>query len=782
MKKYDFRSRVEEQVRRRSGFAFRYPPTEKTRVMVVPGFPELGRVAALRFLEWLQRNPGGCVCLPTGKSPEHFINWTAHYLDNWRRDTVKRELAGWGLDPGRRPEMGAYDFIQIDEFYPMNPRQENSFAHYINRFYIRRLGFDPQRALLMNTWDLGAPAGVDLETLFRNEPVDLTLRYRQPADEWEASCRGALTAVDQYAQFYENQVRARGGIGFFLGGIGPDGHIGFNIRGASPFSTTRLDHVNYETAAAAAVDLGGIEVARRKLVLTIGLGTITANPTVTALVIAAGDVKARVVRDAVEEDPSIFYPATALHPLPGAAFLVTASAASQLVERKTVLVRRARRPAAAAVTRAVIDCAWQRRRRLAEMTAEDLVTHPTGRVLLEKGAFDDLTGERAARQMAGRIRHGTRRIAGTTFLHTAPHHDDIMLGYLPYIIHLVREPTNVHYFATLTSGFTSVTNRYAAEMLDTLAAFFDRPEFKALHGEGYFAADNIQGRNRDIYQYLDGVARQWDEIRREGEARRMMRNMVELVGGSDRELIARKVRQMKDYFLRAYPGRRDSAIVQQFKGMIREWEEELTWSHLGFNAENIMHLRVGFYTGGIFTPRPEWERDIRPFVELLERTRPGVVTVALDPEGSGPDTHYKVLQIIATALEIYGRKHDTGKLRVLGYRNVWFRFHPAEANVYVPVSMNSLATIKSTFHTCFGSQRSASFPSPEYDGPFCDLAVRIMVDQYSLVKNCLGRDFFYRHPQPRLRATRGMNFLREMSCAQFCREARLLREALEKKD
>ena len=54
--------------------------------------------------------------------------------------------------------------------------------------------------------------------------------------------------------------RALGGIGFFLGGIGPDGHIGFNVRGSDHFSTTRLTGVNYETQAAAASDLGGIEV------------------------------------------------------------------------------------------------------------------------------------------------------------------------------------------------------------------------------------------------------------------------------------------------------------------------------------------------------------------------------------------------------------------------------------------------------------------------------------------------------------------------------------------
>jgi hypothetical protein len=86
-----------------------------------------------------------------------------------------------------------------------------------------------------------------------------------------------LNAVDQFCTDYEHRIREMGGIGFFLGGIGPDGHIAFNIRGSDFFSTTRLVEPNYETRAAAATDLGGMEVARTKHVITIGLRTITFN-------------------------------------------------------------------------------------------------------------------------------------------------------------------------------------------------------------------------------------------------------------------------------------------------------------------------------------------------------------------------------------------------------------------------------------------------------------------------------------------------------------------------
>ena len=102
------------------------------------------------------------------------------------------------------------------------------------------------------------------------------------------------------------------------------------MRGSDHFSTTRLTGINYETQAAAASDLGGIEVARKRLVITIGLGTIVGNTDCCALIIVAGETKAGIVAAAVEQAPDVRYPATALHRLPKARFYVTQGAAKKL--------------------------------------------------------------------------------------------------------------------------------------------------------------------------------------------------------------------------------------------------------------------------------------------------------------------------------------------------------------------------------------------------------------------------------------------------------------------
>jgi len=54
---------------------------------------------------------------------------------------------------------------------------------------------------------------------------------------------------------------------------------------------------NFETQATASTDLGGIEVAKSRLVITIGLSTITANKNAAAIIMAAGEAKAEIVKN-----------------------------------------------------------------------------------------------------------------------------------------------------------------------------------------------------------------------------------------------------------------------------------------------------------------------------------------------------------------------------------------------------------------------------------------------------------------------------------------------------
>src|SRR5210317_1443318 len=104
--------------------------------IVVENFPQLGLITALRFLEWVAENPDGVISLPTGKTPEYFIKWVNFLLEHWDDDKGQKLLGSHGLGQLPKPEMKDLHFVQIDEFYPIDPAQHNSFFHYVNKYYI----------------------------------------------------------------------------------------------------------------------------------------------------------------------------------------------------------------------------------------------------------------------------------------------------------------------------------------------------------------------------------------------------------------------------------------------------------------------------------------------------------------------------------------------------------------------------------------------------------------------------------------------------------------------
>jgi glucosamine-6-phosphate deaminase len=342
---------------------------------------------------------------------------------------------------------------------------------------------------------------------------------------------------------------------------------------------------------------------------------------------------------------------------------------------------------------------------------------------IEKDRFGGMSSVKRVSRDASSAKSTTGAAASTTertqdlhgFLHTAPHHDDIELGYFAPVVRNIRDASNRHTFAYLTSGFTAVTNQYTLSLVENLRTFLKTAQFDRLLAEGYFNPRNLEGRNRDMWQYLDGVASLNGHTKREGEARRLLRNLIELFEEDPRNL-ENRIDGLINYFKTQYPGKKDMPHIQRMKGMIREWEADCMWGYLGFSNEAVIHLRLGFYKGDLFSNDPQAERDVPPVLKLLERLSPQIVTVALDPEGSGPDTHYKVLQIMAEALKQYEMKTKRTDIEIWGYRNVWYRFHPAETNSYVPVSLNMFSTLDSAFRNAFVSQKDAF--QPEYDGRF----------------------------------------------------------------
>ncbi len=748
--------------------------TTKMPYITVENFPQLGLFTALRFLEWASENPNGVISLPTGKTPEHFIKWTSFMLENWNQKKVKNIRDKYQLTVDK-PNLSNLHFVQIDEFYPISSAQANSFYHYVNKFYLEGFGLDKNKALLINSDEIPLYEGMHFSQVFPDSKIDLSLRFRECKTEEEHIQQQSIFSIDKWCTNYEAKIRELGGIGFFLGGIGPDGHIAFNTRGSDHFSTTRLTSTNFETQAVAAGDLGGIEISRNRLVITIGLETITHNPDATAIIIAAGEAKAQVVKDSLESEPGNVYPATVLHKLKNGRFYTTTSAAAFLTDSVDKYYTTGKWTQEKS-ERAVINLCKRIDKYGHHLVLDDLKGDKYCKLIPGLG---ENTVQSVIDSISNKIDKGLKNESNQVYYHTGPHHDDIMLGILPHINRQLRDASNEFHFSVLTSGFTAVTNSFIIDTLNKTKKFLDAGKIQMVEYSDFFEVGYKYKWDKDVSHYLNEVAEMDKPGMERGLSHRVVRAIVEIYGVKDKSELRDAINDILSTLKKSYDGEKNPAKIQKLKGMIREFEEELVWAHFGVQVKNVHHLRLGFYTGDIFTEQPERTRDVIPILEQLRKIKPTVISLALDPEGSGPDTHYKVLQAIAEAVRMWSKEEDLSNLRIWGYRNVWYRFHPAESDVIVPVSLNALAVLNNSFTDCYMSQVNASFPSYMLDGKFSKLTQKIWVEQLKDLQLLLGKDFFYLNESPKVRASHGLLFFKEMNVDRFLEHARDLEKSME---
>jgi len=402
-----------------------------------------------------------------------------------------------------------------------------------------------------------------------------------------------------------------------------------------------------------------------------------------------------------------------------------------------------------------------------KLTMEDLMNDP--RCAKIPNLSLDVV-KKVVQSAEAKLWRGIKPIENEVIYHTGPHHDDIMLGIMPFISRQLRSATNQVHFAIMTSGYHSVTDAFLQKALEDTLDYLHQGRIQMVLYPDFFEQGYRFKYEKDIHHYLDNVARgNGDEMRR-GFCHRILRDAVGLWQLKNvQELETR----FQEEIANLRQGRPNSSEVQALKGQVREFEEELVWAFAGTSLDHIHHLRLGFYTHG--EDFPNLERDVMPILSQLRELKPTVMTVAMDSVGVGPNTHYKVMQSIAEAVRLWNEEADLSNLRIYGYRNVWSTYHPAEANVYVPVSLNSMAVFEKAFNDCYLTQVKAEFPNPDFDGPFSALAESIWVKQLKDVQLILGKNYFYENAHPLIRATHGLVFLKEMAAEEFVSVAKSMK-------
>ena len=390
------------------------------------------------------------------------------------------------------------------------------------------------------------------------------------------------------------------------------------------------------------------------------------------------------------------------------------------------------------------------------------------------------TVQEVIRDVEDKLWRGVKPFENEVIYHTGPHHDDIMLGLMPLINRQLRSPSNQVHFAIMTSGYHSVTDAFLQNAMQDTLDYLHQGRIQMVRYPDFFDQGYRFKQEKDIHHYLDNVARKNPDEMRRGFCHRILRDAVglwKLKSVDDIEIrFQKEIENLKE-------GKVNSPEIQKLKGQIREFEEELVWAYAGTSLSHIHHLRLGLYERGSKVPEPvegpDYEHDVFPILNQLRELKPTVITVAIDSEGLGPNTHYKVMQSIAEAVRLWNEEIDLKDVRIIGYRNVWSIFHPAEANVYVPVSLNAFAVFEKAFKDSYLTQVKAEFPNPDFDGPFSELAESIWVKQYKDVQLILGKNFFYENNHPLVRATHGLIFLKEMNVKEFVALAERMKSMME---
>ena len=127
---------------------------------------------------------------------------------------------------------------------------------------------------------------------------------------------------------YEEKIKAQGGIEFFMGGMGVNGHIAFNEPGTSFASRTAVAILSRDTVTANSRFFEGDMSKVPVKALTMGIGTIMDAREV--LIVASGRQKANAVKAAVEGSISQWCPITCLQMHPNAIIVCDEEAAEEL--------------------------------------------------------------------------------------------------------------------------------------------------------------------------------------------------------------------------------------------------------------------------------------------------------------------------------------------------------------------------------------------------------------------------------------------------------------------
>ncbi|OIR07474.1 glucosamine-6-phosphate deaminase 1 [mine drainage metagenome] len=453
--------------------------------------------------------------------------------------------------------------------------------------------------------------------------------------------------IDAMARAYEEAIHAAGGIDFQILGIGRTGHIGFNEPGSARRSRTRLVALDALTRRDAAGDFGG-EEHTPSYAVTMGVRTILEARRVVLM--AWGEHKAEVVRQAVEGAVTAQLPASFLQEHDACRFVLDANAAGALTRYRTPwllgpLDDQGLEWDERMTRRAILWLSNKTGKAILKLTDDDYNEAGLQDLLRVYGSAYEANlagfyqmqhtitgwpgGRDPARTKPGDapvrpLRASSAGVFPKRVLVLSPHPDDDVISMGGTLCRLVEHGHEVH-VAYQVSGSNAVSDESLwRALLFARDAGFSTPE----------------------------AARRIDEA---------------LASFSSTGVLAA------------------SADQERWKGLIRRHEALAAARECGVPAGRLHFLDLPFYRSALPRRRQLGAEDIARMVRLLEEIQPHLIFAAGDlddPHG----THRLCLRALAEALKASAGQPWVGETELWLYRGAWAEWAADEIDMAVPLS------------------------------------------------------------------------------------------------
>lgn len=445
--------------------------------------------------------------------------------------------------------------------------------------------------------------------------------------------------VKKHCEDYEKRIESFGGIDFQLLGIGRNGHIGFNEPGSHVSSATRLITLDHLTRFDAAYDFGSLANVPRKAI-TMGVGTILKAKRIVLL--AWGERKANIIKQAVEGPVTEFIPASYLQGHQNVEFVLDESAAADLTRKKTPWLTDDVVWNNGMIKKAVTYLALTLDKPILKLTNNDYNQNGLSDLLALYGQAYDINIEvfnQLQRTITGWP--GGKPNADDTFrperatpekkrvLIFSPHPDDDIISMGGTFQRLVDQGHEVH-VAYQTSGNIAVADDEAFRFIDFIK------DYNKQFGINSPAADKM---------YEEALA--FLKVKKNGE--------------------------------------KDIEALRLVKGIIRRGEAKNTCRFVGVPDSNAHFLNLPFYETGLVEKNKIGEADYKIIIELIEKIQPHQIYAAgdlADPHG----THKVCLDGVFEAVRRLKDKDFMQDCWLWLYKGAWAEWDIDVIEMAVPMS------------------------------------------------------------------------------------------------